>query len=200
MGWQSNMSMKTSLLLFVVMVFSAHARIGENPSQIAKRFGKPVAENNDAIEPIRIYETDALRITCLFRRNRCIYECYEKRGVAVDETSYANLDLETAQKILLTVSDGKPWTIKEVPPGERALERNEFVKWTLGELQSYFASGSYQYRGNGIRHGFLLCVFEPLYLTTTAFKIGGGAIGEGFLFVPPAKIDKIKKTDPTNGL
>ena len=195
MDWQSNMSMKTSLLLFVVMVFSAHARIGENPSQIAKRFGRPVGDNNDAIEPIRIYETDALRITCLFRRNRCIYECYEKRK----GTGYAYLDLETAQEILLTVSDGKPWTIKEVPPGERALERNEFVKWTLGELQSYFVPGRYVSQGWGGRHVASLCVFEPLYLTSKAFKAGGGLIGEGFLF-PPLMIHKFEKTDPTKGL
>ncbi len=184
--------MKTVLLLLAITALNVHARIGETLAQVETRFGKSVRTVlEDAVEPAYLFRTEAWEITCVFRQDRCVYECYQQRIQTSNDTG---IDRATAEKMLKSFSDGKLWTVGKPTTEVIKVDGKAPGRWKLGEMEAIYA------READGAHGQFLCIYTPLYLTSKAFKtFGGKDMGLScFFFLPPEF--KPKKPDPLKGL
>ncbi len=98
--------MKVLLLFLSILASTLHARIGETPDQVAKRFGGTLdASLKFDLQPHYTFtykQADKFyKIETAFRQGRCVYECY-----SWDEFNFSD---DSCAKLLTGMNNGNPW-------------------------------------------------------------------------------------------
>jgi len=89
----------SAIILLLILLVRAEARLGETKEQLEERYGKPSNEEDTNKNKVMWFDKDPFKITCFLRENKVYGISYKKKVKWTDEEIMQVLNKNTGQGV-----------------------------------------------------------------------------------------------------